>query len=177
MKKTLVFTLLFLVVVLSSCEVDSVKGINNFNADYSEIGLTQRLIPNNFLELFPYIDGDYAYREEFNGFGYETALIYMVYDESTYNQAKDYALSNLKAVDNSEKEYKGYIFLIRDLGGHDYGGSVRIHFAYSDEDRILLAFGTYRTRSSDYKDTSLEEYIEINFPFYDFEEGKINHPT
>lgn len=179
MKKFLIFALLFLVVFLLSCgpysiELHSVSGIDNFSIDNSSVGLTIYFLPKDFMELFPYIDGDYDYREELvSGFGYETALLYMVYDETTYYKAKDYALKNLKTVDNSEEEYEGYTFLMRDLGETALKGS-RVYLAYSDEDQTLLVLGTHRTRVSDYKDNSLKEYIEINFPFYDFEEGKIN---
>lgn len=182
MKKTKILCMILIVsvVFLSSCGTHILyhkTGIENFRTNHSEMDLTRYLILDDFLEMFPYVDGDYDYCEKsVGGFGYETALLYMVYDENTYYEAKEYALKNLKVVENSEEEYEGYIFLIRDLD-HTYEGSLRIYFAYSDQDRILLAIGTVQTRVSDYKDNSLKEYIEINFPFYDFEEGKINHPT
>ncbi|MBQ7336788.1 MAG: hypothetical protein IJW92_09990 [Clostridia bacterium] len=188
MKKKISRMLLFVSIVsilllqFASCKgyTYSESGIENFSPQESNIGLTRHLIPEDFLNLYPYIDGGYEYYDERGKmfyYGYESALLYIVYDETTYADAKQYALENLELSTNSIEEYAGYTFLESALDSYASDPFMRVFFAYSDEMNILLTIGTYSYNSNTAQDpygyASFSEYILDNFSFYNFEEGKI----
>ena len=167
------FVFLFiLVAALTSCHTIGKQGIGEFSPHDSATELTQYLIPEGFLEMFPFIDGDYDYFDTLTiANAYETAIIYVKYEERIYEQAKAYALTHMEFADNSEVSYKGYCFQQRIWG---YELEVRrCYFAYSDEMQILLAVGTNVRVPEDYQYTSIESYFDTYFPSYNFETGKI----
>ena len=177
------FLTLVLVFQFSACGeyVYTNSGIENFSVEDSAFGLNPHLFPKDFLELYPYIDGGYDYYEKSDAYAYVTSLIYTVYDEATYLDAKNYALENLEYLEDSAEQYKGYSVYGRTLDFYDkfYKGHetnykiMRFYFAYSDENRTLVAFATYMLGYYEYEYTTLSEYFETYFPFYNFETGKI----
>ncbi|MBE6553307.1 MAG: hypothetical protein E7666_03085 [Ruminococcaceae bacterium] len=182
MRKSICFLAVFLLLnvcfLFSSCTYTVFEdGIENFSREDSETGLTRFLIPNDFLNLFPYLDGDYSYFDELSYSGaYETALIYMKYEEDAYESAKAYALENMRFIENTEEIYNGYVFQQRELPS-DMQQETRCFFAYSDEQRILLAVGTHITVPEGYTYTSIETFLDTYFSFYNFEEGRIERET
>lgn len=168
--------LILLIFIMSSCGDNLYvnSGIENFSIHDSEYGLNTFLFPLNFMDLYDYSDGGYDYYEKF---GYATSLVFMQYEESVYNEAKEYALQELELVEKSEETYKGYVFLKRNGVFDDPKEEYRFYFAYSDEQRILLAVATYMDYSYPYKSTSLTDYLNTYFSFYNFENGRIEKET
>ena len=162
---------------ISSCKaldyVYAVTGIENYHEADSPYGTTALLLPNKqseFLELYPYISGDYDYYEISDWYAYETAILYVEYDEEIYADAKSHALKTLPLDEKSIKKYKKYEFLQRSKVNHD---EQRMFFGYCDEKRILIFVGTYMSGSYEYEYSTLAEYLETYFSFYNWEEGKI----
>ena len=179
MRKTMLAILILSVLFcFASCSyVYTNSGIENFSVYDSEYGLNRYLIPEDFLNLFEYSDGGYDYYEKVGAHGYVTTLLYMEYDELTYNNAKEYALSGLDLVEESEEQYKNYMFLKRNSTLAQEDSCYRFYFAYSDEDRILLAVGTYMSGTYAYQTSNLSEYLETYFSFYNFDDGEIERET
>ena len=172
MKKILViFLIIFILLQFTSCILYTNHGIENFHIVDSGFHLNHHLFPEDFLELYPYIDGGYDYYEKCDLYAYATSLLFMEYDEETYAEAKEYALSHLTPVPNSEQLYKGYNFIEHSPRGESAG--YRFFFTYSDDQHVLLSVATYMTGYYEYNYTSLPEYIETYFPFYNFDEAKI----
>ena len=183
MKKiVLMFLTVFIIFGLSSCtEIYTKSGIENFSIYGCSYGLNRYLIPKDFLNLFEYSDGGYDYYYCVGAYGYVTTLLYMQYDEDIYHKAKEYALDHLEFVEESEELYKDYVFFKRDVvifgTEENEEKTERFYFAYSDEQRILLAVGTYMSGTHRYKSDLLTDYLETYFSFYNFEEGKIERET
>ena len=178
----LVFLVAFLICSSVSCEsVATNSGIENFSIHDCSYGLNQYLIPEDFLNLFDYSDGGYDYYAGGGAYIYVTTLLYMQYDEDTYHKAKEYVLDHLELIEKTEELYGDYMFFKRDLHFYDSKGkeehTQRFYFAYSDEQRILLAVGTYMSGPYMYKSDLLTDYLETYFSFYNFEEGKIERET
>ena len=165
---------LSILIWLPSCTYTvTVDGIENFSREDSESSLTRFLIPDNFLDMFSYIEGDYAYYDDLSYSGaYETAILYMNYDKEVYDAAKEYALDNLEFMEDVEEFYNEFVFHQR-LISSDSHKNKRCFFAYSDEQRILLAVGTHITLEEGYNYSSVEDFFDTYFPFYNFETGKI----
>ncbi len=163
--------LLSLLLFLPSCTYTvEENGLENFSIHDSETSLTKFLIPNDFLNTFPYVDGDYIYYDHLShNREYETALLYMKYDEGVYETAKAYVFENMGFVEGVEESYNGYIVLQRKLSS-EMQKDKRCFFAYSDEQKTLLAVGTHM---NEYNYTSIKDYFDTYFPFYNFEEGQI----
>ena len=171
----------FFIFGLSSCTLYTNGGIENFSINDSSYGLNRFLIPDGFLNLFDYSDGGYDYYESIGSYAYVTSLLYMQYDEETYRDAKEYALTHLELLEESGELYKDYVFFKRDVVIFDTkenGESTeRFYFAYSDEQRILFAVGAHMSGPYMYKSELLTDYLETYFSFYNFEEGKIERET
>ncbi|MBE6632772.1 MAG: hypothetical protein E7620_00350 [Ruminococcaceae bacterium] len=176
MKKR-IFVILSMVIslFLTSCTLYQAQGIENFHLGHSQCGLTQSLIPQDFLTMFPYERGDYDYIDQhkkmtYSYNRYETALIYMVYDEETYVQAKEYFFEHMPEDEIHSETYKTFVFK-KNISPDQHHNDMRIYFAYSDEHRVLLAVGT--RVGEPYTYITLGEYMATYFPFFNFEEVKI----
>ena len=180
MKKTKIFCMILIVSVifLSSCaqsqSVLVVEGIDNFYPALSNTGLTEVMLPKDFLELYPYTEGDFFYSDELVHFSYEKVLLYTKYDEETYVNAKMYALDNLKILPETEETLNGFTFYQLNYDLEKTNHIRKIFFAYSDKKCTVLVIGTRLSKPKEYNDTNLSEYIAEHFSFYDFEAGKIN---
>ena len=157
-----------------------VSGIENFSPGLSQCELTVPIIPEDFLELYPYKDGGFEYLDYqcdltpstySDWYAYEVALLYMVYDSETYIQAKQYALEILTLDTEDEQEYCGYYFLPNYNVFTQTNEEMKFYFGYCDEQNVVIALGT-RLELREYTHSSLEEYIAQYFYFYDFENVK-----
>ena len=176
MKKFIMFCIsIFLILQFVSCSTSiyEIQGIDKFHPYDSMVGLTKSLIPNDFLSKYSYARGDYYYLDEEDVDGcYEKAILYMEYSEEVYPQAKQFFLEQMPIDINNSRVYKGYTFF-ENIALVESQEKSKVYIAYSDEKRILLSIATYSRENYE----SFESYMEKNFALFDFEEGKINHPT
>ena len=76
----------------------SVQGIENIDRSSDDFDLCVKLLPSDFLEKYSYIDGDYYFYSRL-ALIYKPqkdvtkALLYLVYDDETYLEAKKDVLS------------------------------------------------------------------------------------
>ena len=155
-----------------------VTGIENYTPVDSPYGTVKYFLPlpdepYEFLKAYSYTRGDYDYYELSDSGTYETAVLYMEYDEEIYEEAKSYAFQNLKLIEESISEYKQYTFMQNQRCPLE---EQRIFFGYCDEKRILIFVGTYMSGPHEYQCSTLAEYLETYFPFYNWEDGKIERP-
>lgn len=176
----LITVLLCISTVSCTPSIYTVTGIENYKRSDSSYGTVRYFLPHcdepdTFLKKFSYIRGDYDYYDAMDGGlldggAYETAILYMEYTEEIYEEAKTYAFQNLQLVEGSAREYKQYTFMQNQ--GCDFEDQ-RAFFGHCDEKRILIFIGTYMGGSYEYQYSTLAEYLETYFPFYNWEEGKI----
>ena len=81
------------------------NGLENFSRGDSQLELTY-MVPDGFIESFPYAYGDYFYREEygFSSGSIEKFVVYMKYNGDIYSLAKEEAL-NYNRIDSLEESY------------------------------------------------------------------------
>ena len=109
--------------------------------------------------------------------------MYVKYTDEVYDEAKEYALSNMELFQAPLGTYCEYTFFERNMDLYytdiENDNGIRVVFAYSDEQHILLFTGIYDSTQSanSYNPLPLEEYVTTYFPFYNFEEGKIERET
>ena len=132
MKKTICLLLIitFAALFMSSCEKyertgensyvstnffsQSVQGIENIDRSADCFDLCVKLLPSDFLEKYSYIDGDYYFYSRL-ALIYKPqkdvtkALLYLVYDDETYLEAKKDVLSWDLDFENTHK-MGGYVF-------------------------------------------------------------------
>ena len=175
----LLFTSLLL--LFSSCAgyTYSESGLENFPPKHASLWLTNCMIPDNFLESYPYEDGGFEWYEIDSGAGMpnwysiELALLYTVYDDETYTTAKQYCLENLDIDMDSYQEYCGYKFYQNQSSVYvSERDTTLVFWGYCDEKEILISIGTI-VFGTEFQDFSFEEYIDEYFFFFNFEEGKI----
>ena len=93
------------------------EGIEEFHASSSSYGVCDKLVPEQLLENYEHIEGDYffhsdSYVETKRLMCVDKALMYLVYDSSTYTLAKDYVFENMVLDDTIFEELNGYVFYI-----------------------------------------------------------------
>ena len=118
----LLFSILF--TLISCTEPTEKRGISNYHIANSESSLSLRLLPSDdFLEKFDYVDGDYYYisRETIISLGDEQEIMYLVYEEDIYDDAKDFVFQRLLLSKEHRYSYNGYEFIenIGQLEGRD----------------------------------------------------------
>ena len=168
MKKIVLLMLLVCCLTMSSCAnfyYPDERGLESFSPNQSEFDLCHRLIPDQFIDKFDYIDGNYynAVDSTFFTVGYrEKTLVYLQYAEQNYYDAKLYAIQDLILSEEPIEEYNGYTFflnksLLKEFDSHHLDGSNYPHkfimFAYNDEKMTLVFFGFY---------VSMELYNEVD---------------
>ena len=170
----------FLLFFTTSCNVSwGESGIENFDRNQSSVGLTRFFIPFDFLELFPYESGDYEYFDgTFDVERYECVLLYTVYDEEHYIEAKTHAMDNWATLESFE-EYQGYCFFKATPNVFpDYLPHSAVFFAYSDDKNMLLFTATnLAIKQGGYKFSSISEYFDTYFEFFNFESGEIERES
>ena len=146
--------------LLSSCAKDFQNfqsGLENFHSANSDHGLCDGLIPDDFIDLFEYMDG--TYYKEYTSSGLfrdvcERSLVYFEYDDITYNNAKSYAIENLILDEKQFAEYGGYSFFTNKTREHDTGYPRNFKvYGYNDENNTLVFLGFY---------VSVELYEEVD---------------
>ena len=148
----------------------SVDGLSNFSEYHSSMSLNHYLIPEGFLDAYSYIDGDYHYRD--NGAGFERVLIYLVYDDETYLQAKNCVFENIELdlenalncgncvfYDNLDfSNFREEVYKIIGCGYPRFFTMVGVN----DKRNTLLFIGVYVSQP----DASILEFAESGFEVY-----------
>ena len=172
-----IILLCIVLVILTSCgTVVEIRGLNNFSTVDSSVGLCSQLIPEGFLENYPYIRGDYFYKFEEEMIAYnveDKALMYLEYEEQEYFKAKEHAINSLSSSEEVPWVCNGYYFLKNDkLSEWDFPRHFS-HLVYNDEKQILIFFAfsvsteLYDSVVEDSKD--FESFLKKYFgEFYDF---------
>jgi len=116
-----VFISLVLIVLLSGCrifedDIITINGIENFDFKESDVELNLYILPSeDFIERFEVVDVDYhAVKHYDNQFGMICDEFYVVcatYDEATYNEAKEYCLSEMTLSSEIIIEHNDYVFV------------------------------------------------------------------
>lgn len=166
MKKSKIIIIILLIsLFLNSCALHYTKqGLEEFSADASDYGLCRGLIPENFIEKFSYVKGDFfiAFSEKAPFIATcERVLLYLKYTDDVYLDAKKYAMENLILSENCVAVFENYIFYNNitpvnfeqdHLDGSRFPRSF-VRFAYNDENNTLLFIGF---------DVSMELYDEVD---------------
>ena len=158
MKKVIAIILIicFTCLFLSSCGSNYViQGLENFSVNTSSVGLCDGLIPDNFIEMFTYKDGNYflSMSEKMPGFEVcERAFMYLQYDDDVYLMAKQYAMENLALSDDMAVQHNDYIFYDNDVDSNKFPYSFK-RFAYNDSNNTLIFIGF---------DVSMELYSDVD---------------
>ena len=153
MKKTCFFVILLCLCLTSSCNSKSEyveRGLENFGPNDSECGLCSYLIPENLIQQYAYVDGNYY--NEWGTYriigGWEKVLVYIQYDINTYSEAKKYVMDNLFLSESHVAEYNDYYFFINETPSktdpnlspekfpYDF-----LRFAYNDNNNTLVFIG------------------------------------
>ena len=151
--KKIAIVLLFVCLFLTSCGFQhEERGLENFDKIDSDVSLCQNLIPDDFISLYNYIDGDYYFSTSEKAPFYKVcdkALIYLAYDEITYELAKKYAMDHLNLSESSVEIYNEYYFYDNHtpekngrthLSNENYPYAI-IRFAYNDSNHTLIFIG------------------------------------
>ena len=143
--KKVYLAIVILCVFLTSCvkSYDAERGIENFKRTDADLGLCWNLIPENFIEQYPYVEGNYFID---NGVykvvgGWEKVLLYIQYDSDTYVEAKAYAMEHLNLLDDSVIEYNSYFFYqnqSNECNRYPYDFN---QFVFNDEKHTLVFIG------------------------------------
>ena len=153
--KKLVTAILIIVcvcLILTSCNFHyEENGLDNFETSDSSLGICKGLIPDDFIELFPYTDGNYFFstseKTPFSGYC-DKALIYLKFDDE-YTNAKKYVFESLDLSPEPVAEYNGYYFYDNEtpanLGNSHLSNSnfplTCNRFAYNDNISTLVFIG------------------------------------
>lgn len=182
MKKTvcMIFFLALLLTHLSACDASfSVQGLDNYSENHSSYGTTGFLLNGEKLwEKYNYIDGDYFYFHETEEFLpkpiRETCLIYIIFDEGVYEEAKEFVLLNIEKP-KQDIWYNGYCFCEEAPG---YATQDHINFkrvTFNDDKRTILFIGFWLDPTDEdqqilnsYRGGNIQPFLEEYFPMYDF---------
>ena len=165
----LCFTII-ICVFLCSCGTSIEKhGLENFGIADSSESLCSKIIPEDFINMFEYENGDYYYsfRETFVAYeSCDKAILYFQYDTETYVNAKAYAMENLSLSHELVAKYNNYYFYDNynvisaelEIESNNYPYYF-VRFAYNDEKQILVFIGF---------SVSMELYDEVDEVSDDF---------
>ena len=152
--------LLLCCMLLSSCAKsfrNFQSGLENFHPANSDHGLCNGLMPDDFIDSFEYLDGNYY--KEYNSSGLfrnvcERSLVYFEYDDTVYNDAKSYVTENLILGETTFATHGGYSFFINKTREYDTGYPRNFNmYGYNDEKNTLVFLGFY---------VSVELYEEVD---------------
>jgi hypothetical protein len=134
--------------------------------------VSAKLIPEGLLDKYIYTEGDYYYScvsRLKNVEIIDKALMYLVYNNSTYTSAKDYVFENMLLDDSYFYTFNGYVFYINlrydDIPEEEKSYSDMFPYFYNivainDEKNEIVFFGLYVPY--DYNFAGKEE-IKTNF--------------
>ena len=175
MKKLLIVIFIMVCLFLNSCGFDDtykISGLENYHPANSEAGTSDGIMPDDFLNKFDYISGDYHFIEE-NAFSLgkpylDRSILYLSYDSTVYSDAKQYAMDHMKLSDNIVEEYNGYVFYDNYVDDDFSFPEEFKRFAYNDTNNTLVFIGFFESGvyncPTDWV-TFLEEYYG---DWYDF---------
>lgn len=175
----------FIMLFLISCSYVSKDNIKLLGSECSSTGIGT-ILPKNrngyysydsfedFDNIFHSVDREGYYTEKASILGSKEQLIIIFkYDETTYKKVKEYSVSNMRYISNNPVySYCNYEFY--DTLWHEYRDSLKFsqHFAYNDEKRVLVFFGSYYSgiykENAKLKETDFEKYLSLFSDYYDF---------
>ena len=189
-KRVLIFSLIIIFMfVLTACTDLELSGLENYNINNSETSLSQKLLPHEkFIDMFDYEDGDYFYQdtglEIFPVHSLERELLYLTYDESKYENAKNSAINNMLFSKENTFSYNGYEFVENityadengetdEFGENKYFPYRFNMFAFNDEKRTLVFLSFYIHNPTDEEKQilrfeNIEVFLKRYYPFYSF---------
>lgn len=203
MKKAIACVLLpLLLISLSACAFDNGfvyehSGMEEFStSSEGSMEITAWLLPSeDFPTLFPTTDSYYHYlftgsNEFIPLYEVERSLMILTYDESDYEQAKEYCLTNMELSDTVVLEYNGYHF-IENLVAHRHDdwfpwwinmlvynderhqlGFLGLNRSVEDIDRFLKKNGWPKDDRGEAVCSHWGEYVTDSFaPIWDFDNG------
>lgn len=142
-RKAVLALILIVILSLTSCGSMQKQGLDKFSHNDSNMSLTLNLIPENFIDDFEYVNGDYYYDDHAPIPFYkvtERVFLFLKYEESIYNEAKSYAMEKLSLSETATECYNEYIFFenyseFQNLNDYPY---TFIRFAYNDTKHTLI---------------------------------------
>ena len=158
------------------------EGLSNYE-QYSSMG-TLDFLPNQekIWEKYPYVEGDFYYYQDslIKSNGKEVGILYVIFDESVYEEAKQFSLEHIEISDDKSYLYNGYRFFV-DVKTYNYHHSniSQPEFlqmtAFNDEKNVILFLGFYIWGNSDGTQTlqmlaegDIRPFLKEYFPMYDF---------
>lgn len=158
------------------------EGLSNYE-QYSSMG-TLDFLPNQekIWEKYECIEGDFYYYEDsfVKASGKEIGILYVVFDESVYEEVKQFSLQHIEISEDKSYSYNGYRFFV-DTKTYNYHTSAakQLEFlqmtAFNDEKDVILFLGFYIWGNSDGMQTlqkltegDIRPFLEEYFPMYDF---------
>ena len=178
----LVCSLLLLNLISCSYHYEK-KGLDNFSANDSDYGICGDLIPPELIDKYNYEKGDYFFiTKEKAPFipEYDKCLLYLVYDDNTYSEAKKYTMEQLILSDQAVEVHNNYYFFenwtpaetgdtfLKDNFPHEF-----VRFAYNDTNNTLIFIGLFMPETSnkttDQTSTDWSSFLEQYYgEWYDF---------
>ena len=134
----------------------------------SSYSVTRFKLDESFLDKYPYMDGDFNYEFEKPGpFSYvlEYALMWLSYDEDTYEMIKQDDMDAESVVLHDGQETFGFTFYLR----CDWDFPKRFTaIGYNDEKKTLVFLGFYCSSEYDKEkamlaETDMEEFLEYYY--------------
>lgn len=145
--------------------------MENPEPGYSDVGLDFRCVPSRtFFNDYPYIEGEFLYCEEdsFRALFDKTnsqpdiAFIYLRYKEEVYNEAKQYVLQWINAIDAQYYTYGDYYFYenpyYKTSHGYPTIAESFVMAGYNDRMRTLIFMGLYSPAFFTGKSRLLEKF-------------------
>jgi hypothetical protein len=177
---------------LASCTGElTVTGLENYPPPYDDYEINMCLIPQNMLNEYSYLEGDY--------FNYDygipalfsepptnpnICILYLRYSEEVYPEAKEYMLNNTDYTKEVHYTYNGYEFyenmtMPKVVGNLDENGQNEYKYrwfnmiSYNDQNRTLVFLGFYRWKDYDLETMVQEQgwgaVLKEYFSYYDFD--------
>ena len=190
--KSLIICLLLLATLfLSSCQKSAhfhlyYHGFDRFNIHNSDYGLSMYLIPTDFIAIFPCLEGDYEYHVFSPSEEYE--LLYFRYSDDTYEDAKQFFIDNMTLSQEDFPEYASFSFhriigFFRDyedpspdkdptLVAYRKFPYAFTMVAFSDEKKVIVAFGQYR-RPLVIETDDWSVFLAAHFPVFDWDAARM----
>ena len=184
--KFILIVFLSLVFIFSSCNTSIyIEGIDNYSPANSSTGISKTLIPTqDFIKKFQYIDANYYYYDTgvWADSVVERELMYLEYNETEYQKAKEFTYSNVLVDKNVQFYGKGFDFFINlseyDTSIENIESSYKFPYrfnmiAHNDEKKTLVFIGFNCDIEKDYEVYGLtngqfEVFLDRHFSFYEF---------
>jgi len=167
------------------------EGLENFATEDSTHSYCDFVLPTEtFLEDYAYIDGDWYYYWKDEGFfsdERDSGLMWLQYDEATYENVKEIVFSNFSLSNDIIISINGYNFYqnlsYAEIWSYADGFPEDCFVAFNDGKKIFVSFFLYVSDdeeellnsiiTTDIDNLTEEEwsaYLTEFFPFYDFSE-------